>query len=91
MKERVGPMPKRVERSSNKKASIGLGLGLTLGLGVSSSSMKPPLQEGHTRSEDGDGVTLTVRLHWWQKYICGCCCGGAAAAAPPKFPPEKDM
>lgn len=44
---------------------------LGLGLGFWNSSTKPELQEGQRISPPEDGVMVTVRSHWWQKYICG--------------------
>jgi len=64
---------------SGKKGLDGVGLGL----GISSSSRKPLLQSGQMRSEEGEGVTETVRLHWWQKYWRG------SPEVP--SPPAEDM
>ena len=52
------------EGASDEKENMEAGPGLVTGLGFSISSRKPPLQMGQTRSEVGEGVRLTVRLHW---------------------------
>lgn len=53
------PPPPPPEDSKESKEKKGLGVGL----GVSYSSMKPSLQSGQKRSEEGEGVIGTVRLH----------------------------
>lgn len=48
--------------ASDVKERKGLGTGLGLGFGLSISSTKLSLQLGHKRSEDDEGVIVTVRL-----------------------------
>lgn len=54
------------EEERERKGLGGLSVGL-LDSGRSNSSMKPPSQLGHARSKSGEGVRVTMRLHWWQK------------------------
>jgi hypothetical protein len=62
--------PERLSEEAKKGLRPGFGLGLLI-TGSSYSSRNPPLQLGQTRSEVGEGVMETVRLHWWQKYSRG--------------------
>lgn len=55
---------RNVERVSEENGSGMIGLGFWY------SSTKPERHEGQRGSPLGEGVMLTVRSHWWQKYIC---------------------